>query len=187
MKHVRQKNLSCLPRQPLHILNILKGMITISEPAQLSASQHHSSSLIGILDCLPLQILQWPLDLLEFQSSSCISHASLLTKRVVKSLPPCHNLISMHHEYWKLWDWEILSMFIQLLHFMMCFSLKHVFLIQSMVFFYHFWLVNNAAIDVCSKSVLYELFQSIKIRNVLVIFQSSEALSSRDHVRLAEN
>ena len=95
MKHVRQKNLSCLPRQPLHILNILKGMITISEPAQLSASQHHSSSLIGILDCLPLQILQWPLDLLEFQSSSCISHASLLTKRVAKSLPPCHNLISI--------------------------------------------------------------------------------------------
>ena len=72
MKHARQKN--------FHILNILKGMITISEPAQLSASKHHSSSLIGILDCLPLQILQWPLDLLEFQSSSCILHASLLTK-----------------------------------------------------------------------------------------------------------
>lgn len=78
------KLISCLSYRPHHIL---KGMITISEPAQCSAIRQHSNSLIGILDCLPLEILQWALNLLDFQSLSCVSHASLLVKRVVESLP----------------------------------------------------------------------------------------------------
>ncbi|EYE99336.1 uncharacterized protein EURHEDRAFT_408618 [Aspergillus ruber CBS 135680] len=69
------KLISCLSYRPRHIL---EGMITISEPAQRSAIRRHSNSSIGILDRLPLEILQWALDLLDFQSLSRVSRASLL-------------------------------------------------------------------------------------------------------------
>lgn len=68
-------------------------MITMSEPAQCSAIRQHSNSSIGILDCLPLEILQWALNLLDFQSLSRVSHASLLAKRVVESLPSYRDLM----------------------------------------------------------------------------------------------
>lgn len=62
-------------------------MVTISEPAQRSAIRRDSKSSIGILDRLSLEILQWVLDLLVFQSLSRVSRSSLLAKSVVESLP----------------------------------------------------------------------------------------------------
>ena len=85
-----EKLMSCLSYRPLHIL---EGMITISEPAQRSAIRRHSNSSIGILDRLPLEILQWALNLLDFQSLSRVSRASLLAKRVIESLPSYRDLM----------------------------------------------------------------------------------------------
>lgn len=60
-------------------------MATISEPAQRSAIRRDSKSPIGILDRLPLEILQWVLDLLLSVITTCLM--SLLAKSVVESLP----------------------------------------------------------------------------------------------------
>lgn len=40
---------------------------------------------MGVLDCLPLEILHWTLNLLDLKSLSRVSHASLQGKRMVES------------------------------------------------------------------------------------------------------
>lgn len=85
-----EKLISCLSYRPRHML---EGMITISKPAQRSAIRRRSNSSIGMLDRLPLEILQWALNLLDFQSLSRVSRASLLAKSVVESLPSYRDLM----------------------------------------------------------------------------------------------
>lgn len=74
--------------------DILKGMISISDPAKLSAVQHHDSlSSAGFLDNLPLELLHLICDLLDFRSLSRISRTSFLGKMIIESLPAYRDLM----------------------------------------------------------------------------------------------
>lgn len=80
--------LSCRPR---HILN---GMISISEAAKPSAIKRDaSSSSIGLLDILPVELVQYTLHMLDFQSLSHLSRVSLQGNEVVRSLPAYRSLM----------------------------------------------------------------------------------------------
>ena len=66
-------------------------------------------------------------------------------------------------------------MFIQPLHSMIRYSLKHVSLVEHKVLSYYFWPVNDAVMSVCAKTMLYGLFRSIKPRNFWPQLQTTEA------------
>ena len=83
--------ISCLSHRPRHIIN---GMISIPRPAKPSPIQRDfSSSLIGLLDTLPLELLHSILNMLDFQSLSRLSRVSLRGKATVESLPAYRDLI----------------------------------------------------------------------------------------------
>jgi hypothetical protein len=82
---------SQLHHRPSYILN---GMISIPEPAKPSAIERDpSSSSIGLLDILPVELLQYTLHMLDFRSLSHLSRASLHGNEVVRSLPAYRNLM----------------------------------------------------------------------------------------------
>ena len=85
-----ERLISILSYRPPHIL---QGMITIYGPAQHSRVRRHANSSIGVLDRLPLEILQWALNLLDFQSLSRFSRVSLLARKVVESLPSYRDIM----------------------------------------------------------------------------------------------
>lgn len=87
-----EKLISCLSHQPVHIL---EGMIKISEPAKRTCTsiQRQDNSSIGMLDCLPFEILQWVLDLLDYQSLFRVLRSSVLAKRAVESLRSYRDLM----------------------------------------------------------------------------------------------
>lgn len=80
-----------LSYQPHHILN---GMISISKPAKRSAIQRDpSSSSLGLLDRIPLELLHLILVMLDFQSLLHVSRVSLLGQVVVQPLPAYRDLM----------------------------------------------------------------------------------------------
>jgi hypothetical protein len=82
---------SRLSYRPDYILN---GMISIPEPAKPSAIKRDpSSSSIGLLDILPVELLQYTLHMLDFRSLSRLSRVSLQGNEVVRSLPAYRNLM----------------------------------------------------------------------------------------------
>ncbi|KAI9669890.1 MAG: hypothetical protein M1831_006925 [Alyxoria varia] len=71
-----------------------KSMISVSEPAKPSAIRRDSSaSSAGLLDRLPLEILHYILDDLDFGSLSRMSQVSLRAKEIVESLPAYRELM----------------------------------------------------------------------------------------------
>lgn len=82
--------ISRLSHQPRHVLN---GMISVSEPVKFSAIKRISPSSIGFLDNLPLELLHFVLELLDFQSLSRVLRVSLRGKAAVESLHAYRALI----------------------------------------------------------------------------------------------
>jgi hypothetical protein len=73
---------------------ILNGMISISKPAKRSAIQRDpSSSSLGLLDRIPLELLHLILVMLDFRSLLRVSRVSLLGQVVVQSLPAYRDLM----------------------------------------------------------------------------------------------
>jgi len=85
------QRISGLSYRPSYILN---GMISIPEPAKPSAIERDpNSSSIGLLDILPVELLQYTLHMLDFRSLSHLSRVSLQGNEVVRSLPAYRNLM----------------------------------------------------------------------------------------------
>jgi drug/metabolite transporter superfamily protein YnfA len=85
-----EKLISCLSYQPSHML---QGMISISgSPKPCAIQRDHSSSSIGLLGTLPLEILHLIFNMLDFQSLSHVSRVSLHGRAVVSSLPAYQSL-----------------------------------------------------------------------------------------------
>ena len=87
-----QELTSCLSHRPRYTLN---GMISISvSAAEPSAIQgDSSSSSIGLLDTLPLELLHSIFNMLDFRSLSRLSLVSIRGKVLIKSPPTYQNLI----------------------------------------------------------------------------------------------
>ncbi|KAF3891675.1 F-box domain-containing protein [Trichophyton interdigitale] len=80
-----------LAHRPLHQL---AGRILISNPAKFSALPPcEGPSSMGYLDCLPLEILQVILNLLDFQALSRLSCTSHRARRAVEYLPAYRELM----------------------------------------------------------------------------------------------
>ncbi|EFE43520.1 hypothetical protein TRV_01711, partial [Trichophyton verrucosum HKI 0517] len=80
-----------LAHRPLHQL---AGRISISNPAKFSALLPcEGPSSMGYLDCLPLEILQAILNLLDFQALSRLSCTSHRARRAVEYLPAYRELM----------------------------------------------------------------------------------------------
>ncbi|KAM0695948.1 hypothetical protein Q7P36_004431 [Cladosporium allicinum] len=82
--------LSLLTRRPQHIV---KGMLQIAEPAKQSSNWRKSTSSLGRLDDLPLELLHATLALLDFKSLSHVSRTCIRGIEVVNSLPEHRDLM----------------------------------------------------------------------------------------------
>ncbi|CAI6340612.1 unnamed protein product [Periconia digitata] len=97
-KSSSDQSISRLGYQPGYIL---RGMISLPEPAKssaikrnsISSSSSSSSSSVGLLDILPVELVHCTLSLLDFQSLSHLSRVSLRGYELVRSLPAYRNLI----------------------------------------------------------------------------------------------
>jgi hypothetical protein len=82
--------LSLLTRRPQHIV---KGMLQIAGPAKQSSNWRKSTSSLGRLDDLPLELLHATLALLDFKSLSHVSRTCIRGIEVVNSLPEHRDLM----------------------------------------------------------------------------------------------
>jgi hypothetical protein len=83
--------ISRLSHRPRGIIN---GVISLSEPARYSSIKCvTNTSSVGVLECLPLELLQYIFSMLDLQSLSRVSRVSTRGKCMVELLPAYRDLM----------------------------------------------------------------------------------------------